>query len=153
MSQAEAPLQRMSTLVEGVYLGLFIHSSCNFNHCLALPPWMERTWLQIGPSSSTLVTIQYPQTYSGPSLPGLTWPWAYPPSDLAQGTAVSVVGGPAGLVTIGGSSEGIVPTQAGEHERTCNDCEKDCTKPPCISMKLQRQHYPRPQCSAFQQEV
>lgn len=81
---------------------------------------MERTWLQVGPSSSTLATVQYPQTYSGPSLPGLTWPWVYPPSDPTQGTAVSVVGGPAGLVTIGGTREGIVLTEAGEHEQAYN---------------------------------
>lgn len=69
----------------------------------ALPPWMATTWLQVGPSSSTFVTLQYPQTYSGPSLPGLTWPWVYQPTDALAGTAVSIIGGPAGLLTVGGS--------------------------------------------------
>lgn len=64
---------------------------------------MATTWLEIGPSSSTFVTIQYPQTYSGPSLPGLTWPWVYRPTDASEGTAVSIIGGPAGLVTVGRS--------------------------------------------------
>lgn len=64
---------------------------------------MIRTYVQVGPSSSTLVTLQYPQTYYGQSLPGLTWPWVYPTSASGIGVQVSVVGGPVGLTTLYGS--------------------------------------------------
>lgn len=67
---------------------------------------MQTTWLSVDPSRSTFVTIQFPQTYSGPSLPGLTWPWAYASTDPSVGTVVSIVGGSEGLLTVDGSDFG-----------------------------------------------
>lgn len=67
---------------------------------------MQTTWLSVDPSRSTFVTIQFPQTYSGPTLPGLTWPWAYASPNPSGGTVVSIVGGSEGLLTVDGSDSG-----------------------------------------------